>query len=435
MVNGETGTLNGIAYTASVTNSASANGTITINLSGVASSLAYKAALKMVAYDSVSQNPIGDINTQTIDQNGNPYRTVLMTVNDGSDNSTTATETIYVYALNDQPLTTQPKVTLGTVANTNVNPAGSTVSALFSSAFSDVDGNSFAGVMITGDAATTGQGAWQWLKGSTWTAIPTTSSISNALWLDAATKIRFLPKAGYLGAAGELSARVADSTVAPLVNGSLHNIDLNNPIGWGWDGATDALSATTVKLATSVAATVAPVVLDLNHDGQIEYSHVYLDVNGDGQLEHTAWTGAQEGVLIWNKYADNQVHDSSQYAFTQYGGDSDLQGLAVAFDTNHDGNFDVSDAKFSEFAVWQDVNQNGISDEGEVHRLAELGITSVNVSSDGVNATPAEGVREAGRSTAELSNGSSMLIADVAFAYTELVLTGVNADALTVTLI
>jgi hypothetical protein len=183
-----------------------------------------------------------------------------------------------------------------------------------------------------------------------------------------------------------------------------------------------------------VAATVAPVVLDLNQDGQIEYSHINLDVNGDGQLDHTAWAGAQDGVLIWNKYADNYVHDNSQYAFTQYGGETDLEGLAVAFDTNHDGAFNVSDAKFSEFAVWQDANQNGISEEGEVRSLADAEITSVNVNSDGVNATPAEGVTEAGRSTAELSNGSSMLIADVAFEYTELVLIGVNADIFTVVL-
>jgi hypothetical protein len=66
--------------------------------------------------------------------------------------------------------------------------------------------------------------------------------------------------------------------------------------------------------------------------------------------------------------------------------------------------------------------------------LADAEITSVNVNSDGVNATPAEGVTEAGRSTAELSNGSSMLIADVAFEYTELVLIGVNADIFTVVL-
>jgi hypothetical protein len=179
---------------------------------------------------------------------------------------------------------------------------------------------------------------------------------------------------------------------------------------------------------------VAPVVLDLNQDGQIDYSQVTMDVNGDGQLDRTAWAGSQDGVLIWDKYADNQVHDNSQYAFAQYGGKTDLQGLAAAFDTNHDGAFDAKDAKFSEFVVWQDANQNGISETGEVQSLQALGIVSIALESDGVVNTPAAGVTEAGRSTAELSSGLSMLVADVAFDYVstapEFVLTGLIVDVL-----
>jgi hypothetical protein len=65
-----------------------------------------------------------------------------------------------------------------------------------------------------------------------------------------------------------------------------------------------------------------------------------------------------------------------------------------------------------------------------------MGIASVNLNSDGVQTTPAEGVTEAGRSTAELSNGSSMLIADVAFEYApEVVLTGISVDVSTTVLI
>jgi hypothetical protein len=179
---------------------------------------------------------------------------------------------------------------------------------------------------------------------------------------------------------------------------------------------------------------VAPVVLDLNQDGQIDYSQVTMDVNGDGQLDRTAWAGSQDGVLIWDKYADNQVHDNSQYAFAQYGGKTDLQGLAAAFDTNHDGAFDAKDAKFSEFVVWQDANQNGISETGEVQSLQALGIVSIALESDGVVNTPEAGVTEAGRSTAELSSGLSMLVADVAFDYVstapEFVLTGLIVDVL-----
>ena len=162
-----------------------------------------------------------------------------------------------------------------------------------------------------------------------------------------------------------------------------------------------------------------PVVLDLNHDGRIEYGHVAMDVTGDGVAERTAWAGPADGVLVWDKHHDAVVHDSSQYAFTEYGGGTDLQGLAAGFDSNHDGVFDAADRQFSEFAVWQDANQNGVSDAGEVRSLADWGITSIHLTSDG-RVRHADGVTEFGRTTATLADGSDMLVADAMFAHAPL---------------
>jgi hypothetical protein len=174
---------------------------------------------------------------------------------------------------------------------------------------------------------------------------------------------------------------------------------------------------------------VAPVVFDLNRDGQISYSSVTMDVNGDGQLDLTAWAGAQDGVLVWDKYRDGLVHDNSQYAFAQYAttyangldangkAPTDLSGLAEAFDSNRDGVFDAQDAQFDEFKVWQDANQNGVSDAGEVRSLADWGIAFINLISDGVVRTPVAGVTEAGRTVATTTDGQSMLVADAAFAF------------------
>jgi hypothetical protein len=96
---------------------------------------------------------------------------------------------------------------------------------------------------------------------------------------------------------------------------------------------------------------------------------------------------------------------------------TDLEGLADAFDSNRDGVFDAQDAQFAEFKVWQDANQNGVSDEGEVRSLADWGLTSIQLVSDGVQRTPADGVVEAGRSTATATDGTSVLVADAAFEY------------------
>jgi hypothetical protein len=91
----------------------------------------------------------------------------------------------------------------------------------------------------------------------------------------------------------------------------------------------------------------------------------------------------------------------------------------VGFDTNRDGVFNAQDEKFGEFMVWQDSNQNGVSDAGEVRSLADWGIASIDLVSDGVQRNPADGVTEAGRSTATTIDGQSILVSDAAFAFRE----------------
>jgi methionine-rich copper-binding protein CopC len=195
------------------------------------------------------------------------------------------------------------------------------------------------------------------------------------------------------------------------------------------------------NIGYNAAVQVLPVVIDLNRDGILSYGQVTMDVNGDGHLDTTKWAGAQDGVLVWDKFADGLVHNNSQYAFGQYAttyrtdalgharAATDLEGLADAFDSNHDGVFNAADAQFGEFKVWQDANQNGVSEAGEVRSLADLGIESIKLTSDGVVRTPAEGVNEAGQTTATATDGSSVLVSDAGFAYSALAYS-MNGDQL-----
>src|SRR5207245_11429610 len=52
-----------------------------------------------------------------------------------------------------------------------------------------------------------------------------------------------------------------------------------------------------------------------------------------------------------------------------------FRSLAAGFDSNHDGVIDARDARFGELMVWQDANQNGRTDPGELTSLTDLGIT------------------------------------------------------------
>jgi hypothetical protein len=175
-------------------------------------------------------------------------------------------------------------------------------------------------------------------------------------------------------------------------------------------GGSSAFSANTAVLA----AHAAPLVFDLNRDRTIDYSHITMTM--DGQHVDTAWAGPADAILVWNKFGDGLLHDSSLYVFGQTTG-SDLSGLQQRFDSNNDFVFDIKDAQFSQFGLWQDANQNGVVDAGEFHDLAQLGITSLSLKSDGLASTPVNGATANGHSVAPMADGSNMLVADATFSY------------------
>ena len=249
---------------------------------------------------------------------------------------------------------------------------------------------------------------------------------------------------GYCGLASTLTTQPwlsgtgeAGATITFYDNGSTNALGTTT-VGsnglWNFQATTIVSSSHSIRytqtdIAGNVSAlsnpyvfsiTVAPVVIDLNRDGVLSYSQAVIDVNRDGQLDHSAWVAPQDGVLVWDKFHDGQVHDASQFMFATTPGETDLEGLAAQFDTNRDGVFDAQDAKFSEFAVWKDSNQNGVSDAGEMRSLADVGLTAINLQSDGVARQSAPGVHEAGRSSATASDGSSVLVGDAAFDFTSL---------------
>lgn len=60
-------------------------------------------------------------------------------------------------------------------------------------------------------------------------------------------------------------------------------------------------------------------------------------------------------------------------------------------DANHDGVVNASDAAFSQLRVWRDLDQDGVSDAGELLTLSSLGIAGLNVASTSHSQTLANG--------------------------------------------
>ncbi len=346
--------------------------------------------------------------TLTISDGSLPQSTTMrLYANDNSNTAPQALSTVEIATVN---INHAPVIESSSIWFVNDDPSSAMLVSTLTSYITDVDANSLKGVAITGvnygklyyiDAEGLGE----------WVELTNLSSTHAFLLNDAASMyLRFVPNNDLTGTiADAIKFRAWDQTGGDVKE---TYVDISTT------GGITAFSSQESSVSFDPSLFIPPIVLDLNQDGILNYSQSIMDVNEDGQLDQTAWAGKEEGVLIWDKYADGQVHDNSQYAFAQYGGKTDLSGLAAAFDTNHDGKFNAQDAKFDEFAVWQDANQNGVSDAGEVFKLFDIGMSSLNLNTDNVLRQPAAGVTEFGQTSAQLTNGSSMLIADVAFAYT-----------------
>jgi hypothetical protein len=168
----------------------------------------------------------------------------------------------------------------------------------------------------------------------------------------------------------------------------------------------------------------APVAIDLGRDGFISYvsadDGVLLDY-GSGLLL-SAWVSSSDGLLAYDFNSDGQVTDAKEFVFTMWGNnpdvDTDMQALAAYFDSNKDGVFDSQDDAWDSFGVWQDLNVDGIQQEGEYASLADWGIESIVLSyDDGSTAYTAAGgdVQVYGQMTVNYDDGTTGLAEDMAF--------------------
>ena len=137
-----------------------------------------------------------------------------------------------------------------------------------------------------------------------------------------------------------------------------------------------------------------PIILDLDGDGvelvPLEESTAFFDINGDGYRERMGWVSADDGFLAYDKDGDGRIAAHDELSFVSYveGARTDLEGLRH-FDTDGDGLLDPDDADWVMFRVWQDLDQDGESDPGELSSLDEAGIRSISLTSDGIRRTVA----------------------------------------------
>lgn len=158
-----------------------------------------------------------------------------------------------------------------------------------------------------------------------------------------------------------------------------------------------------------------PLVLDIDGDGietiQINInSPILFDHDGDGIKTATGWVKSDDALLVFDRNANGIIDNGSELFGDQtiVNGVKATDGFAAlsAEDTNNNGIFDINDINFNNVRLWQDLNQNGISETNELKTLTQAGIVSISLSSTQTNTVVNGGIQTA-EGTFTKSDGTS----------------------------
>ncbi len=132
-----------------------------------------------------------------------------------------------------------------------------------------------------------------------------------------------------------------------------------------------------------------PLTLDLDNDGLETVgtsAGILFDQTGSGVKTGTGWVKPDDGFLVLDRngngaidsgrelFGDSTLKSNGQFATDGFDALRDL-------DSNLDGKISSADAQFANLRVWRDLNQDGISQSGELFTLGSLNIASINVAS------------------------------------------------------
>ena len=158
-----------------------------------------------------------------------------------------------------------------------------------------------------------------------------------------------------------------------------------------------------------------PIALDLNGDGIQTISvdeGIEFGLLDSGVKVQTGWISGEDALLAVDNNSNGRIDDGSEL----FGGEiGDGFRKLAAFDSNQDGFVDANDDNFGDLKVWQDANENGSTDAGELVALESTDITSLDTSYTDVFGMDAKGNIHGEHSSATLADGSTIDMVDVYF--------------------
>ncbi|PIT72998.1 hypothetical protein B9Z42_11950 [Limnohabitans sp. B9-3] len=166
----------------------------------------------------------------------------------------------------------------------------------------------------------------------------------------------------------------------------------------------------------------SPLVLDLNGDGvqTVDMAQgTMFDLQATGVAQTTGWVDAHDGLLAMDLNHDGKISSGAEL-FGNYtllaNGQQAADGWAALaqYDSTGDGKMDAQDTAFDALKVWQDGNGNGLTDDGELRSLKDVGVTQINLGHDST-ITQQNGNLLQGVSSYTTTNGTTHEVVDAWF--------------------
>ncbi|MBX3611908.1 MAG: hypothetical protein KF871_18595, partial [Hydrogenophaga sp.] len=201
---------------------------------------------------------------------------------------------------------------------------------------------------------------------------------------------------------------------------------INLPMTWdieGWE--MNSAAYTTYLTATSTRPQPIyydPLAIDLDGDGietvGIGSAPITFDHNADGVRTGTGWVTGDDAWLVIDRNGNGSIDSGRELFGVDYLkannqlATSGLDALAD-LDSNGDGVFNASDAAFAQVQLWQDLNQDGISQSNELFGLADKGIASISLTGTTAGTNLGNGNTVATSAVVTRDDGSTTTAADL----------------------
>lgn len=196
----------------------------------------------------------------------------------------------------------------------------------------------------------------------------------------------------------------------------------------GQDAEVDAGTNTHWRTALPAPVRRDPLAIDLDGNGintvGITATPILFDHNADGIRIGTGWVKANDAWLVFDRDGNGSI-DSGRELFgvdTLLSGTpgvdavyatSGFQALA-ALNTNGDGVFSALDSTFGQVRVWQDLNQDGVSQSTELFTLAQKSIASIGLFPTSSTVNLGNGNTVTAKATVTRVNGTTTQVDSVA---------------------